>query len=341
MPDERTSRELMGGPETRLLYAKKADGVGDLGGGGQDKIAVSVEAAGCTIRILRRDLEADDAPLDPCFFEPSYTVAGATGFVVWEGSWMLMNYVATQMADEVRGRRVVELGSGTGLAGLFIAAYGAHVLMTDLPSVVTECLMDNIALNSGSSSNSSRTCCGEVTTDNARSLPAAASDAVAGEQPAPQDEDQVANAVLGVSVGGVAPAVPSDARCGWENSTPIGLLGGSATAQALDWVRPVKEQAAPLDFADADIILAAEVVWLKELVEPFVITLVTLLSSPKRPRCYMAYHNRGSETSVTFATTDDLLSCLRDHGCVVKLVTEGVPPRAGISCVIYAVTLRE
>ena len=33
----------------------------------------------------------------------------------------------------LQGRQVLELGSGTGLPGMLAAAFGAHVIMTDLP----------------------------------------------------------------------------------------------------------------------------------------------------------------------------------------------------------------
>jgi hypothetical protein len=39
------------------------------------------------------------------------------------------------LVERVRGQRVVELGSGTGLAGLCAAAVGGHVLLTDIGAV--------------------------------------------------------------------------------------------------------------------------------------------------------------------------------------------------------------
>ncbi|KAJ8600267.1 hypothetical protein CTAYLR_000625 [Chrysophaeum taylorii] len=56
-----------------------------------------------------------------------------TGSTVWDAAIVLAKYVDTL---DLRGLRVVELGSGTGLVGLVAAAGGARVLLTDLP----ECL---------------------------------------------------------------------------------------------------------------------------------------------------------------------------------------------------------
>jgi Lysine methyltransferase len=39
---------------------------------------------------------------------------------------------------QLQGKRVLELGSGCGLVGLFSSALGAHTLLTDLPSVLVQ-----------------------------------------------------------------------------------------------------------------------------------------------------------------------------------------------------------
>ena len=68
---------------------------------------------------------AEDAPISATGdVEPAYTASR-----VWQASAEL----ALHVADVVRGRSVVELGAGAGLAGLACAVNGARVVLTDLP----------------------------------------------------------------------------------------------------------------------------------------------------------------------------------------------------------------
>ena len=64
---------------------------------------------------------------------------------------------------------------------------------------------------------------------------------------------------------------PLEGARAWSGARCVGA--GSATAQTLDWYRPLVEQSVPLDPMEADVVLAAECVWLKELVEPFIATV--------------------------------------------------------------------
>lgn len=72
----------------------------------------------------------------------SYGVAG----VVWEGATVLCEYI-TSHANEWKNKRVLELGAGTGLAGIVAAKIGSQsVTLTDQERNL-EILRQNIKLN--------------------------------------------------------------------------------------------------------------------------------------------------------------------------------------------------
>ena len=57
-----------------------------------------------------------------------------TGRIVWDGAVLLAKILEQMFSEVIRNARVLELGSGTGLAGLAAAALGAEtVWLTDLP----------------------------------------------------------------------------------------------------------------------------------------------------------------------------------------------------------------
>lgn len=53
-----------------------------------------------------------------------------------------------EIVEQVSGKRAIEIGSGTGLAGLALAHLGAHVTLTDTPSVL-DIIHINIKANEG------------------------------------------------------------------------------------------------------------------------------------------------------------------------------------------------
>ena len=56
----------------------------------------------------------------------------------------------------------------------------------------------------------------------------------------------------------------------------------------------------------------------QELVEPFVSTLLALLSSARRPRCVLAFQERATAQSETFVQEGTLMRRLEEEGCVVE-----------------------
>lgn len=105
-------------------------------------------------------LTDDDYVVDPTFFDDGYTMAGKTGFKVWTGTRFLIEVLVWKHPSDVkrlreiqesirRGSRIIELGSGVGVVGTYLAAMGASVLMTDLPTLVENAIDVNLLRNKG------------------------------------------------------------------------------------------------------------------------------------------------------------------------------------------------
>ncbi|KAI8593457.1 putative methyltransferase-domain-containing protein [Geranomyces variabilis] len=110
-----------------------------------------------TIASRLEDPSSDDDTdfVDPYLFDPSYTLAAATGFSVWEGAITLLSFLHSSSdpaAHDFRRRvvtnreKILELGSGTGIGGVGIAALGGDVLLTDVDSVC-DITRNNVARN--------------------------------------------------------------------------------------------------------------------------------------------------------------------------------------------------
>jgi len=277
----------------------------------------AVPFLGASLLIARRDIApasgsrsgSDDDFVDPNFFDDDYSVAATTGVCrVWEGAAVLVRHLGEceALRARLRGRRVLELGAGVGLCGLAAAAAGAHVLLTDLPAVVDEVLWENVRRNRRE--------------DDDRDGDGDGEDERRGEAPATSATSAPTTAYP-----------PSSSSSTWSGATVpiVGPGRGTAASQALDWTKPVAaqlesqsqiardalsradaERAAgdaaaeafwrrradpPRDPRRAAILLAAECVWLRELVEPFAETCAALL----RPRgdaeaCVLAFRDRSS-----------------------------------------------
>lgn len=72
----------------------------------------------------------------------------STGSAVWGGGLALHEYIENLGCDFWSGKRVLELGTGTGLGGISVAKLGAaHVLVTDRDQAVLELAARNAARN--------------------------------------------------------------------------------------------------------------------------------------------------------------------------------------------------
>ncbi|GLE01139.1 hypothetical protein PINS_up009969 [Pythium insidiosum] len=186
-----------------------------------------------------------------------------TGLTTWDGSVVLAKYLEHKYSAFMQGKRVLEVGAGTGLVGISAALLGAtDVVLTDLEYVVAN-LQKNI------------------------------------------------NMTLAAAE---ASAKPVDARI---------------SAQVLDWFNP------RTDFGRVDLILASDVVWVKDLIPPLVNTLrqlahpqgIILLSHQQRSR----------------ASDELLFRLLKSHGFLRRTVPmdELHPEFRSDRITIFAITLDE
>lgn len=78
------------------------------------------------------------------------STSGGTGFRTWEAALHLGSYLSSDEGSAlVRGRRILELGTGTGMLSILCARWlaCAHVTATDGDDRVVEALDNNIFLN--------------------------------------------------------------------------------------------------------------------------------------------------------------------------------------------------
>lgn len=263
-----------------------------MAGADERYVYITADIAGSRVTIARRNTECDY--VDAHLFDPDYTIAGSTGFLLWPGTWVLLELLrggqpdAPQLSKLLHGKRVLELGAGTGLAGLCAAAAGAHVLMTDLPSVVDGILTGNVARNDATA---------QLSSSQAGPQPSASSDTATGTAHGP-----------------------------WPASTPIGREGGTATAMPIDWSEPLAAQldaAASrrgLDASTADVLLACDVVWLQELLEPFRDTVVGLLKRcrPGTP-FLLTFIDRAKSGSDQFSSRQQVTQLFQGVGCTISV----------------------
>ena len=120
-----------------------------IGGGGVSAKSLALTMHGQRILVHTKDLMEEDGQ-DPYFFDDDYSIAASTGWVVWEGSWAVIELLRDEsswLREMVHHRLLLELGSGTGLLGLCAAAAGAHAILSDVPSVVEGCTLPNVRAN--------------------------------------------------------------------------------------------------------------------------------------------------------------------------------------------------
>ncbi|CAK0787864.1 hypothetical protein CVIRNUC_011086 [Coccomyxa viridis] len=105
----------------------------------QNASTITVKVSECSIRITQqpRLLDASRAGVGAC---------------LWDSAFVLTAFLAAQDQLKWCGAHVIELGAGLGLPGIFLAAQGARVALTDKQSVLP-LLQHNVQQNTCSKLN--------------------------------------------------------------------------------------------------------------------------------------------------------------------------------------------
>lgn len=103
-----------------------------------------LRVAGREWRVLHTD--AILTPADEARFLHQMEVRLPYGVALWPAAIALAHEVA-ERAEALRGRRVLELGAGTGLPGIVAASLGAHVVQTDRHELALSMAVRNAARN--------------------------------------------------------------------------------------------------------------------------------------------------------------------------------------------------
>ena len=299
---------------------------------------------------VQEDDDDDDVlvAVDPNFFDSGYTLAGKTGFQIWAGSRLLIeSLVVTQQQQQIPPSsslfsaappaglahvlhprlvewqrrisqqggpcKVIELGAGVGIVGMSLAACGAEVLLTDLPTLVDNSIKPNLVRNKSCAINNANNNNESSRIDS--------------------DEQQASGS-----------AVNHDCPPKWLTSTsssaaetdPVPIGRGWANATALDWTRPVHEQLSTSQLEGVDLIVASDCVWLTSMLDSLLDTVESIFSyaapadasnstttrplPPPRSRSFlMSFQRRdsssssqsGSSGSGMFTTVDMIIDTIK------------------------------
>ncbi|KAL0206293.1 hypothetical protein P9112_001600 [Eukaryota sp. TZLM1-RC] len=81
-----------------------------------------------------------------CYHEMYAHTDGLTGHILWPGATALCHHI-TSHTDRFTDSFVVELGSGTGIPGLFASMFAKHTFLTDYKDDILDRIRTNLALN--------------------------------------------------------------------------------------------------------------------------------------------------------------------------------------------------
>ena len=132
-------------------------------------------------------------------------------------------------------------------------------------------------------------------------------------------------------------ATPGEASGAWPRARLVGR--GSAAHATLDWMDPLPASPA---FVEADVIIAAECVWLRELVEPFVNTVVALLRGGVS-ELILSIRDRSSTEDASsgkaFASTGEVFRLFKSLGCAIEELYKTASEDEGKDIIIARVAL--
>ena len=125
----------------------------------------------------------------------------------------------------------------------------------------------------------------------------------------------------------------------FQGAVPVG--DGSAAAQPLNWSKELACQCLPNDPTERiDVILAAECVWLSDILDEFLDTLKALLTANPAASVYLSFRERAVASSQAFVSSARLWSSCAERGLAHAVVFEGDAPEVrGKVCEVHRVYL--
>lgn len=276
-----------------------------------------------TVDSSKEEEEEDECAVDPCFFDPGYTCAGKTGFQVWPGTRLMVEAlllllssaennhhpslahwqhairrgIANNESHHQRRRRplrVLELGAGVGVVGTLLANAGAHVLLTDLPSLVQKSLQPNLQRNAAKHHHPTTNEVEETKDPPSWLLPRPSTD------PVPNNDDDNDD----------------------DNDTkPLAMGQGWVAATSLDWTKSTDQQLTN-EQCDVDVIIASDCVWLVSMLDGLLSTVASICQRATRPPIFlMSFQRRdpanGNPDNAMFTTVDRVLAEVMARGWTV------------------------